>query len=57
MERLIEQDERAGRAAELHWFGGLSYEDTARALEISTATVHRDLRLARAWIHRALGVE
>lgn len=54
LDELIQQDERAARASELHYFGGLSYEDTARVLEISTATVHRDLRLARAWLHRAL---
>ncbi|MBD3336198.1 MAG: sigma-70 family RNA polymerase sigma factor [Candidatus Eisenbacteria bacterium] len=54
MEELARQDERAARASELHYFGGLSYEDTAKVLKISTASVHRDLRLARAWLHRAL---
>ena len=54
MTELAEQDGRAAKAAELHYFGGLSYEDTAKALSISEATVHRDLRLARAWIQRAL---
>lgn len=57
MERLAAQDARASRAAELHWFGGLTYADTARVLEVSEATIHRDLRLARAWIHRALDVD
>ncbi|NNE43368.1 MAG: RNA polymerase subunit sigma-70 [Gemmatimonadetes bacterium] len=56
MAELAEQDDRAAKAAELHWFAGLSYEDTARALEVSPATVHRDLRMARAWIYRALDV-
>jgi len=54
MTGLAEQDERAARAAELHWFAGLSYEDTAKALQVSPATIHRDLRMAKAWIHRAL---
>jgi RNA polymerase sigma-70 factor (ECF subfamily) len=54
MTDLTVQDERAARAAELHWFGGLSYEDTARTIGVSPATVHRDLRMARAWICRAL---
>lgn len=54
MSELAGQDERAARAAELHWFGGLSYEDTAKVLHVSPATVHRDIRVAKAWIHRAL---
>jgi len=35
---------------ELHFFGGLSYEETAEALDISPATVDRELRLAKAWL-------
>ena len=35
---------------ELHFFGGLSYEETAEALGISPATVDRELRLAKAWL-------
>ncbi|MBD3162024.1 MAG: sigma-70 family RNA polymerase sigma factor [Candidatus Eisenbacteria bacterium] len=54
LQQLAEQDERVARASELHYFGGLSYEETAKVLDVSTATVHRDLRLARAWLHRAL---
>ena len=57
MSALAEQDERAARAAELHYFGGLSYEDTAEVLEVSRPTVQRDLRMARAWIERALAAE
>lgn len=52
--RLFALDERKGRAVELHYFGGLSYEEVAEALEISPATVHRDLRMARAWLHKEL---
>ena len=54
LERLAAQDPRKGRIIDLIYFGGLSYEETARMLEISPATVHRDLRLARAWLHREL---
>lgn len=57
MERLTTLDERKGRVVELHYFGGLSYEEIARTLEISPATVHRDLRMARAWLYRELGNE
>lgn len=54
LERLIALEERKGRAVELHYFGGLSYEEVGEALEISTATVHRDLRMARAWLYKEL---
>lgn len=55
LERLMALDERKGRVIELHYFGGLSYEEVARALDISSATVHRDLRMARAWLAKELG--
>jgi RNA polymerase sigma factor (TIGR02999 family) len=50
LERLALQDERLANAVELHYFGGMTYTETAKALGISEATVHRDLRLAKAWI-------
>jgi RNA polymerase sigma factor (TIGR02999 family) len=52
--RLSEIDERKGKVVELHFFGGLSYDETAQALEISPATVDRELRFAKAWLHREL---
>lgn len=54
LDRLAAKDERAARVVELHFFGGLTYEETAEALGISAATVDRDLRFARAWLHREL---
>lgn len=39
---------------ELRYFGGLSIEETAEALGVSPATVKRDWRIARAWLHREL---
>ena len=50
LNRLSEFDERKSAIVELHYFGGLTYNETAEALEISPATVHRDLRLAKAWM-------
>ena len=50
LERLAEQEPRKARAVELHFFGGLSYKETAEALEVSEATVDRDIRMARAWL-------
>jgi DNA-directed RNA polymerase specialized sigma24 family protein len=38
----------------LRYFGGLSVEEAAEALNISPATVKRDWTLARAWLRREL---
>lgn len=57
IQRLSALDERKGRVVELHYFGGLSYDEIAAVLETSAATVHRDLRMARAWLARELGAE
>jgi RNA polymerase sigma factor (TIGR02999 family) len=51
LERL---DQRQCRIVELRHFGGLTVEETADLLEISPATVKRDWRLARTWLHRRL---
>ncbi len=50
LERLARRDPRLAQIVELHYFAGLTYQETALALDISEATVHRDLRLAKAWI-------
>lgn len=52
---LATLDERKARVLELRYFGGLSIEDTAEALEISPATVGRETRFAEAWLRRELG--
>ena len=57
LERLSALEERKAQAVELHYFGGLSYEEVAEALEVSPATVHRDLRMARAWLYKELQEE
>jgi RNA polymerase sigma factor (TIGR02999 family) len=54
LQRLSALDPRKAQIVDLLYFGGLSYEETAAALDISPATVHRDLRLARAWLYREL---
>src|SRR5262245_46127116 len=53
--RLEAFDPRLGRVVELHYFGGLTFEETAGVLELSTTTVWRDWNAARAWLHDALG--
>jgi len=45
---------RIGRVVEMRYFGGLSVEETAEALEVSPDTVMRDWRTAKAWLHREL---
>lgn len=50
LERLAMQDQQLARLVELHYFAGLSYAELARAYEFSEATIHRRLRLARAWL-------
>jgi RNA polymerase sigma factor (TIGR02999 family) len=54
LERLEQADPRQGRVVECRFFGGLSIEDTAAALDLSPATVKRDWALARAWLYREL---
>jgi RNA polymerase sigma factor (TIGR02999 family) len=48
--RLARLDERQARVVELRWFAGFTAEETAEALGVSTPTVHRDWRAARAWL-------
>jgi RNA polymerase sigma factor (TIGR02999 family) len=54
LRRLETLEERHGRVVECRFFGGMSIEETAAALDISPATVKRDWTLARAWLHREL---
>jgi RNA polymerase sigma factor (TIGR02999 family) len=52
--RLEALDPRLGRIVEMRFFGGLSVEETAEALEISPRTVKRDWQKARAFLYREL---
>ncbi|MBI1853211.1 MAG: sigma-70 family RNA polymerase sigma factor [Planctomycetes bacterium] len=47
-------DERQARIVELRFFGGLSIEETAEVISVSHATVEREWRVAKAWLHRAV---
>ena len=51
---LAEQDPEAARLVELRYFGGLTKEELAEVLKISTATVARRWRMIRAWLHTYL---
>lgn len=50
LNELAEMDPRKARVIELRFFGGLTVEETAEVLKISTQTVIRDWRMARAWL-------
>ena len=52
--RLAEIDVRKVRVVELRFFGGLTVEETAAVLKVSPFTIHRDWRLAKAWLYREL---
>jgi RNA polymerase sigma factor (TIGR02999 family) len=54
LQRLATESERASRVVELRFYGGLTAEETARALGVTPRTVERDWQAARAWLHRAL---
>ena len=56
LDRLGAIDARQARIVECRFFGGMSIEETAAALDVSPATVKRDWTLARAWLNRELGV-
>jgi RNA polymerase sigma factor (sigma-70 family) len=51
---LARLDERKARIVEMRFFGGLSNEEIAEVLQISTITVIREWNKAKAWLHREL---
>jgi RNA polymerase sigma factor (sigma-70 family) len=51
---LSKVDPRKGRVVELRYFGGLSVEETAEVLQISSETAKRDWKMAKAWLLREL---
>jgi|SRR5882762_1854687 len=54
---LATLSERQSRVVELRFFGGLTIEEIAEVLKVSTGTVRRDWSLARAWLYRELSEE
>jgi RNA polymerase sigma-70 factor, ECF subfamily len=55
LDRLAERDGRQAQVMTLRYFGGMTVTEVAAALGISTVTVERDWRLARAWLAGQLG--
>jgi RNA polymerase sigma factor (TIGR02999 family) len=52
---LAEMDPRKSRVVELRYFGGLTLEETATVLGISSDTVMRDWKVAKLWLMREIG--
>lgn len=54
LEKLMQLDERQARVVEMRFFADMTTPEIAEALSISTATVEREWRMARAWIRAEL---
>ena len=54
LDHLAQVDERKAKVIELRYFGGMEREEIACALDLTLATVKRDLRLGEAWLRRFL---
>ncbi|HJZ83142.1 MAG TPA: ECF-type sigma factor, partial [Pyrinomonadaceae bacterium] len=54
LQKLEEIDSQQSRIIELRYFGGLTIEETAEAMNLSPATVKREWAMARAWLYNAL---
>lgn len=54
LEALAQRDPRQARIVELRVFGGMTTEETARMLDVSTRTIELDWKMARAWLANRL---
>ena len=52
LQALARVDARKAQVVEMRFFGGLSVEESAAVLQVSSVTVMRDWRTAKAWLHR-----
>ena len=57
LEKLECYDARKAQMVELHFFGGLSFEETAAVLKVSVRTVRRDWVFVKSWLAREMGKE
>jgi RNA polymerase sigma-70 factor (ECF subfamily) len=57
LERLTAIDPRKARVVEMRFFGGLSVEESAEALNVSEVTVRRDWQFAKTWLLREISGE
>jgi len=54
LDRLNEVHTRAGRVVECRYFAGMTIDETAEVLAVSTATVSRDWAVAKTWLYREM---
>jgi RNA polymerase sigma factor (TIGR02999 family) len=54
LSQLEEFDAQQGRIVELRYFGGLTVEETAKVVGVSSKTVHREWGIAKAWLYGKL---
>jgi RNA polymerase sigma factor (TIGR02999 family) len=54
LKNLAEMDPRKAHIVEMKFFGGLTNEEVAEVLRVTTRTVEREWRNAKAWLHRAI---
>jgi RNA polymerase sigma-70 factor, ECF subfamily len=54
LKRLAELDPRKSQLVEMKFFGGLTNEEVAEVLKVTTRTVEREWRKAKAWLNRAI---
>jgi RNA polymerase sigma factor (TIGR02999 family) len=54
LQQLEKTDKRLAQLIEMRYFGGMTAEESAKALSISVHTVRRELRLAQAWLRKEL---
>lgn len=54
LQQLEQLDSQQSRVVELRFFGGLTIEETAEVLSVSSATVEREWRMARSWLRHEL---
>ena len=57
LKRLAEFDPRQAKVLELHFFAGLTFEEIAEQLGVSSRTIKSDWNMARAWLHRELAAK
>ncbi len=55
--KLAHIDERKSKIVEYRYFGGFTFPEVAKMLEVSTATIEREWRLARSWLHREITLD
>ena len=57
LDRLAAEDPRKAELVKLRFFIGLTIEEAAQAMDVSTPTVKRDWAYARAWLYREISLE